>query len=182
MSALLKRVNGDEALATRLLDNFCRTHGETPQRIAAAQAAGHPAEAHRLSHTLAGLASNLGLPRLSVAARTVEQAVLSAGAASAAALEELAAQAAEAIAVAGALEPPTEDAPLAAPEGDVAALAESLECLLAANDLDALQLAAKLYAADRSPATAAVRDAVERLDFHAAQGLLAPLRRDGSHG
>lgn len=179
LPALLKRVKDDAALAARLLDDFRRTHAETHRAIAAAQAEGRAADAHRLAHTLAGLAGNLGLARLSGAARSVEDA-LSSGTVAAVSLDALAAELAQAMAAAESLKPPP-PVPQAAASGDPTALAASLDQLLAENDLDALQRAAEFEAAAPSAAARAVREAVERLDFKAARTLLAPLRESG-HG
>lgn len=181
MPGLLKRVKGDARLAARLLDDFRRTHRDTPGRIANAQAKGQAAEAHRLAHTLAGLAGNLGLAQLSAAARAVEHALMQVGSAPAEALERLSAEAAAALAATEAVEPPPALAS-AGTAADIAALAESLDALLADSDLGALQRSAELETAAPSAATRAVRDAVERLDFKEARTLLVPLREGRDHG
>ncbi|MDD2667394.1 response regulator [Zoogloea sp.] len=73
--AALRRVGNEPATYLSFLRHFVSTQTDCPQRIDAALAAGHLAEAERLAHTLRGTAANLGAGALQEAAAQLEMAL-----------------------------------------------------------------------------------------------------------
>jgi two-component system sensor histidine kinase/response regulator len=67
-----QRSNDNPVLYVSLLRNFVATQAETAQRIQAALTAGDRGTAERLTHTLRGLAANLGAAPLQLAAQPLE--------------------------------------------------------------------------------------------------------------
>src|SRR5690606_27869808 len=71
----LRRVAGNAALYRRLLLRFCTQQATAPSQIRQAWAAGDHETAYRLSHTLKGVAANLGMHQVQSRAATVELAL-----------------------------------------------------------------------------------------------------------
>jgi len=71
----LRYMNGSRKLYLRLLARFRSGYGDAPERMAALLAQGEYVEAHRLAHTLKGLAGNMGAGQVIAAAGALEQAL-----------------------------------------------------------------------------------------------------------
>ncbi|MBF0394922.1 MAG: Hpt domain-containing protein, partial [Alphaproteobacteria bacterium] len=69
---LLKRVDGNAALASRLIGDFRNDHSDAADRVSAQLEMGRRDDARRLAHLLRGFAGNLGMLDLAAAARDVE--------------------------------------------------------------------------------------------------------------
>ncbi|UUX47983.1 response regulator [Nisaea acidiphila] len=70
--ARMKNLLGDDELAARLFNEFCRQNSRTAGRLGDLLAANDGAEAARLAHQVKGVAGNLGLTALSAAAAELE--------------------------------------------------------------------------------------------------------------
>ncbi|WP_269530768.1 two-component regulator propeller domain-containing protein [Chitinimonas sp. BJYL2] len=73
VEAGLRTLSGSQRLYRRLLQRFHEGYAEAPQQLAAHLAAGRFEDAHRLAHTIKGLAGNMGAFALGEAARELEQ-------------------------------------------------------------------------------------------------------------
>ncbi len=71
----LANLEGNERLYAKLLTEFCRDFRQTDQEIQAALHGGDRETAHRLAHTLKGVAGVLGAQRLSECALALERAI-----------------------------------------------------------------------------------------------------------
>ncbi|MBF0335823.1 MAG: Hpt domain-containing protein, partial [Alphaproteobacteria bacterium] len=65
----MKRVDGNAALASRLICDFRRDHSDAADRVSAQLETGRRDDARRLAHLLRGFAGNLGMLDLAAAAR-----------------------------------------------------------------------------------------------------------------
>lgn len=168
-SALLSRVNGNAALARRLLEGFFAEHG------ALAEAEG--TELRNLVHRIGGSAGNLALIQVAEAARDCEamlvrQPPATAGhwrAALAVLQERISAAQAQVQTVLAAL--PTVETTTGGDSGDV--LAIRLAALLNQSDLAALSVAEQWWlSVPRTDHNGAIIAAIRGLDFSAAALLL----------
>ncbi len=75
LKALLGRLNGNQALLLRLLDEFARKHGGSAAQIRGFLAHGGKQEALRVTHTLKGVAGNMCAGGVYTAARDLEDAL-----------------------------------------------------------------------------------------------------------
>ena len=71
----LKRVVGNKRLYRDLLQQFASKQGDTPMQMAAAIASGDRELAERIAHTVKGVAGNLGLGRVFLAAEKLEKTI-----------------------------------------------------------------------------------------------------------
>lgn len=71
----VRRVNGNESLYRRLLNDYMRTSPGSAEALEQAMAAGDAAEAARLAHTIKGASGNLSLIRLQRVAEQLEHAL-----------------------------------------------------------------------------------------------------------
>ncbi|WP_460534038.1 two-component regulator propeller domain-containing protein [Chitinimonas naiadis] len=71
----LRYMNGSRKLYLRLLERFRSGYADTPEKMAALLEQGQYEEAHRLAHTLKGLAGNMGAGQIITAAAALEHAL-----------------------------------------------------------------------------------------------------------
>ena len=139
---------GDETLYHRLLANFQKDHHLAADELRAAAQAGDLKRAHRLAHTLKGVAAMIGAADLSAAARRLEESL--ADGISEPPEDQLRSLAGELTVVLAELGLPTGPmAPLHPAPGDLdlnraRELAEKLRLLLAAGDAGCRELTAEL--------------------------------------
>ena len=86
----LKRVVGNKRLYRDLLLQFASKQADAPTQIAAAIASGDQKLAERIAHTIKGVAGNIGLGQVFVAAEKLEKTIRHGDAVDAALLEEFA--------------------------------------------------------------------------------------------
>jgi two-component system, sensor histidine kinase and response regulator len=179
-AAGLRRVFGQAELYRRLLARFLNDHAQDPARIAAALQAQDLAQAALVSHSLKGVAGNLGALRVEQAAALLEGQLGSGTADPSAALQNLTVAVSELVRE---LSPRLETA---APDGlspaldlqALTALGHDLAQLMhdgdpAAQDLSAAQEALLRQAFGR--AAEAFMDSLRRFDFDEAQTQLQDL-------
>jgi signal transduction histidine kinase/CheY-like chemotaxis protein len=170
----LDRVAGNERLLLELLVRFRAEHAEAHARIASAVRQGDRAAGAAIAHTVKGIAGSLGADRVYVAASVLESALRhdesldSPLATFEAALDE-------AVAVLGVLEAPAPRA-VRGEVGDLDAWLDELDERLAAQRIDAIDLAERVAAALPGDDGAALREAVAGLDFARARALVAAQR------
>lgn len=184
--AALARVNGKRALLHRLIVTFAQNNRDAVARLREAIAQERLEEAHRLAHTLKGVAASLELPAVAILASRLE-ACLRAGEAEPLGelLDELDGLLAAAVGAADMLAGPVivpaepDPAPAPPPPGDadqVARLRDHLReqvrrrSMAARAGFDALAEALHMDAATR--ADHPVRQALARLDYATAAALL----------
>ncbi len=185
----LARLNGDRSFFAQLARDFVADQGNSADRIEQAWGGGDFTTATRELHTLKGQAAMLGAQPLANLAAELESAARS-GEDTARHVENLTrlrtlidTSAASLLTLAEALDPPQVVAePAPAEPGCVAELLDELVPLLAENNLRALDVfeALKQATGGHGERFAELDRAVQRLDFAAAQTLVASLRQQGT--
>ncbi|MDD3147799.1 MAG: Hpt domain-containing protein, partial [Candidatus Riflebacteria bacterium] len=77
IKAGLARIGGSLPSLMRVLNKFCQTNADAPQKIKQALEAGNNDEARICAHTMAGVAGNLGVKAVEDSARALEAAIIS---------------------------------------------------------------------------------------------------------
>jgi signal transduction histidine kinase/DNA-binding response OmpR family regulator/HAMP domain-containing protein len=180
----VKRVAGNTRLFRSLLEQFAAKQGEAGAAIAAALESGDRALAGRLAHTVKGVAGNLGIPAVQVAADQAERAIRDGAGADAGVLGQLSSAIRTAVdAIRKALGAGEKPAPVTKSfdAAAAAAAAERLKALLEANDGEAVEALADVEMAFAGVAEArlldSLREDVVEFDFDAALSELAEITR-----
>jgi signal transduction histidine kinase/CheY-like chemotaxis protein/HAMP domain-containing protein len=173
----LRRVAGNQRLYRSLLEQFAAREGDTGSSIASALEIGDRPLAGRLAHTVKGVAGNLGITAVHLAAERLESAIREESASAAALLQEFS------IALDGAVQKIRHFAASRSPEpaaprggefdpAKAAASADRLKTLLQANDGDAMDAFSDVELAFAGIADAsrldALRDTVAEFNFEKA--------------
>jgi PAS domain S-box-containing protein len=185
VATALKRVAGNVRLYRNLLEQFVAKQSDADVQITAALEKGDRESAQRLAHTLKGVAANIGIEGVQVAAASVEKAIRENDPALEAFISELRSvmyPQMAAIRKAGGEKPPAQ-APAQSFNAEAASRAiATLMSLLEANDGDAGDAAEVVASAvgGRIEASrlAALRAAIEEFDFEAAQTQLSQIAAD----
>jgi PAS domain S-box-containing protein len=171
----LKRVAGNQGLYLSLLAKFANGQGGAPDAIRKALRAGDRALAERLSHTLKGVAGNIGASAVQAAAAAIERAVREGTDASGALARLDGALAPVLRSLGGALTPSAGGQPAESPPAagvDARAALDKLDAYLAESDGEAADFLSEHTEALRTALGrerfAEIRTAVEAYDFEAA--------------
>jgi len=182
VASALDRVNGKRELLWRLLEDFRTRNADAAARLRVMFANNEYAAARDLAHTIKGAAATLSARRIAEAAGAIELSAR-AGATPTSTLDELAAALAE---LCAAQVPHNASAPRGADRvASDAALADAVQNLrseLVGNSLGAERACAALAQLLGAAAQSEMRelaDAIARLDYNAAERVLARIERSG---
>ena len=181
LSRLLAVLNGQPDKLLQLLDRFLARHQDDPARIAAHLSAGERAEAGRITHTLRGVAGNLGAVALAAAVGRLDMALSEFGTSDAASeqasIEEMQ-EAFQALVMAlgqDVHETRRRSVPPSA-GGETSAVLRELIDLVSASDTASLRLCETLSGALAArlgePSFSLLRDRLEHFDFDGALDVL----------
>ena len=171
----LTRVGGNASLYLELLRDLCKDYADAGQRIAAMLAGEDAESARQLAHKLRGIANNLGVTELGLAAEAIELPIKSGEPVPAEAIPQLTSALEEAISSQATLAPlmVSSGGDVELDQGQQLQLLAELMQAVADSNPEALDLADRLLAAlgegsAGAAALAAARDSLDMYDFAGA--------------
>lgn len=171
----LTRVGGNTSLYLELLRDLCKDYADAGQRIEAMLAGEDVESARQLAHKLRGIANNLGVTQLGLAAEAIELPIKSGEAVPAQAMPQLASALEEAISSQATLAPlmVSNDGDIELDQGQQLQLLAELMQAVADSNPEALDLTDRLLGAvgegsAAATALAAVKDSLDMYDFAGA--------------